>query len=131
MYFSRYTYTQHVSVFLLHCIGCVVVHSMVVFVGEMGVDVAHSAFELSTNASSLNSDSKLSFPMVDNIDGTNVVVCLWIHPPVDLSKCMNNLSIPGMITMIFHCVLVSGRSIGWDLLLFYLTSLVSGGKWDL
>jgi hypothetical protein len=37
------------------------------------VDVANSAFELSTEASSLDSECEFSSQSVDNIDGINVV----------------------------------------------------------
>ena len=46
---------------------------MIVFLVGMVVDVANSAFELSTRALSLDSECELSFRLVDNIDETNVV----------------------------------------------------------
>ena len=57
----------------MHCIGCVVDHIMVVFSSEMAMNVGDSAFDLSTNASSSDSECELSSPLADNTDRTNVV----------------------------------------------------------
>ena len=57
----------------MHTIGCVVVHFRVVFLGGMAVDVANSAFELPTDALSLDSECELSSWLANNIDGINVV----------------------------------------------------------
>ena len=113
----------------MHYIGCGVGHSMVVCLGGMTMDMRDSAFELSTNASSSDIECQLSSPSADSIDGTNVLVYMGIHLPLNLWKCTNILNIPGMTAGTFHCVPVSGGSNGWALMLFYLTSLVS--RWQM
>ena len=57
----------------MHYIGCGVGHFMVGCLGGMTVDVGDNAFELSTNASSSDSECELSSLLADIIDGTNVV----------------------------------------------------------
>ena len=46
---------------------------MVDCLGGMTMDMRDSAFELSTNASSSDSECELSFPSADIINGTNVL----------------------------------------------------------
>ena len=57
----------------MHYVSCVVGHSMVVCLDVMTMDVRDSAFELSTNVSSCDSECEFLSPSVKAIDGTNVV----------------------------------------------------------
>lgn len=97
----------------MHDMGCVIDHYMVACVGGMAVDVGYSAIELSMNVFSFNSEWKLLFSTVDTIDGTHVLVNMWIHPPIRLLKCTNNPNNLGMTTMTFHCVSASRGNKGF------------------
>ena len=50
-----------------------------------------------------------------DIDDTNVMGSLYVHPPINFLKCTNNLYIPKKTMMIFHYVSISEGSNGLGL----------------